>query len=171
MNKTLTYGLIIGVVMGAISFISLKMMGVGGSTMLSLVGFAVFIGLLVFFGTKMRTENGGYASFGKMFGWLMVMTIVASLLQNIVSIGVMSTSGSSAMDEIKTTMHDEMHKADMTDDEKKAAEMVEGMMDKGGNGLVIGAMVVGALGGLLIMAIINLILDAVLKKDPAPAAL
>jgi Protein of unknown function (DUF4199) len=170
MNKTLTYGLIIGVVMGAISFISLKMMGVGGSTMLSLVGFAVFIGLLVFFGTKMRTENGGYATFGKMFGWLMVMTIVASLLQNIVSIGVMSTSGSSAMDEIKTTMHDEMHKADMTDDEKKAAEMVEGMMDKGGNGLMMGAMIVGALVGLLIMTVINLILAAVLKKDPAPMA-
>lgn len=170
MNKTLTYGLIIGVVMGAISFISLKMMGVGGSTMLSLVGFAVFIGLLVFFGTKMRTENGGYATFGKMFGWLMVMTIVASLLQNIVSIGVMSTSGSSAMDEIKTTMHDEMHKADMTDDEKKAAELVEGMMDKGGNGLMMGAMIVGALVGLLIMAVINLILAAVLKKDPAPTA-
>lgn len=67
-------------------------------------------------------------------------------------------------------MHDEMHKADMTDDEKKAAEMVEGMMDKGGNGLMIGAMIVGALGGLLIMAIINLILAAVLKKDPAPMA-
>lgn len=166
MNKTLTYGLIIGVVMVAIAFAQYSTAGAAGGLMWTLLGFAAGIGLLVYFGLKLRAGNGGFASFGKMFGWLMVMTIVSSVLQYIFIIIYMSTAGASAMSEASDAMSDAMNRSEMTVEEQQAADMVAGAMETGGGALIIGGLIVAFFIGLVIMAVINLILAAIIKKDP-----
>lgn len=169
MNKTLTYGLILGVVMIAFTLLQYSVGGLSAGMLWSLLSFAVMIGLLVFFGTKLRAANGGFASFGKMFGWLMIMSVVSSVLVLIFNFVYMSMAG----DDIAAAAKDSLESIDtshMTAEGKEAMKSLSGAAEGAVGALGSAVLITGFLIGLVIMAVINLIIAAIIKKDPAGGA-
>jgi len=173
MNKTLTYGLIIGLVMVVWSIIQYSVAGVAGGMLWSLLGFLVLAALLFFFGSKLRDLNGGVASFGKAFGWLMVMTIISSVVQYIFLIiylgfinpEIMNTA-QAAMSEASSAMADEMS------GDTQTAEALASVGSGAMTGLIITGMVFAFIIGLVVMAVVNLVIAAIIKRDaPASGAL
>ncbi|MFN0031770.1 MAG: DUF4199 domain-containing protein [Flavobacteriales bacterium] len=168
MNKTVTYGLIIGVVAIAVSLIQYQVAGLTGGILWSLIGFVVGIALHVIFANKLKAANGGVAGFGKMFGWLFTMSAIAVVLSGIFTIVYISSVGGDVVD---SAMDQAMEQSmgGMSDAEVEAAETAREALSTAGSGLMIGAMILGLIGALVIYAIIDLILAAILKKEPPVA--
>lgn len=171
MNKTLTYGLIIGVIMVIWSIIQYSVAGMAGGLLWSLLGFLILAGLLFFFGTKLRGANGGVASFGKAFGWLMVMTIISSLVQYIFLIIYLTVinpdlvnTAQSAAAEVSSAMTENLGA-----DQQAAADALASVGEGAMTGILITGFIFAFFIGLIVMAVVNLIIAAIIKKDPGTA--
>lgn len=113
MSSKINYGIILGIISGA-SSITIYLLGAEAMTEMSWVTYPfsiLSIGLLIYFGTQLRKENGGYFTFGQAYGSLMVMSVISALVSGVVSLVLFvlidSEFGANYLDVLREQMYNE----------------------------------------------------------------
>lgn len=164
MSSKITYGVILGCLGGLLSIFYYIL---GPESMLNLswlsyVMWAVMIGLLIFFGTKLRAENGGYFTFGQAYGALMMMIVVSTVVGSIFSFILFNVIDT----EFGVAYFDLM--AQQLYDQGLPEEQVEMTMEitKKMNPFKPLGLAIAALVSVVFYAVINLVLAAIIKRNP-----
>ncbi len=166
MRSKLNYGIILGLVQIAGGLVTYLLGPEIFATnffipILVSLGFGVLgIGLIYYFGIKLRAENGGYFSFGQAFGGLMIMTIISTVLAGIFSVllnvVIDPDYGQAVLDAT----------SEMLANQGLDEAQIEASMASAENPSSPMAVVKSLGGSLVFAAIVNLIIAAIIKKNP-----
>lgn len=139
------------------------------SFMVQILSFIIFIGLLVYAGTSIRKELGGYWTFGDAFKSFLVMALILTAVTTVYNIVLMTVidpelpaKAATAIEESQRSMMAKMGVSEEQIDEAlaKSGNMEERLRITPKN-------VVTSFGvGLAIYGVIALIMAAILKKNP-----
>jgi hypothetical protein len=168
-NKlSIRYGLIIGVisiVLTLIFWVIDPLMQYTNSWVSFLV-FVIMIVLLVVFGIETRKAAGGYWTFGEAFKSLLLMSVIVSILTAVFNYILFAfidpTLSQRASEAVITKLNDQLSSSGISQDKiDEMSKSVEGKLQP-----TITNMGVNLGIGLVIYAVIDLIIAAIIKKNP-----
>jgi len=168
-NKlALRYGLLIGgisIVLSLIFWVVDPLMQYTNSWVSFLV-LVIMIVLLVIFGLEMRKAVGGYWTFGEAFKGLFIMSVYASVLgiifHYILFTFIDPTLGQRATEAVVAKMTESLSNAGLSQDKiDEFTTSMDGKMDATAKNEAINLGI-----GIIIYAIIDLIIAAIIKKNP-----
>lgn len=164
MSSKINYGIILGLISAAsgIVFYSLGPESMIDSSWISYIFMALGIGLTIYFGTKLRDENGGYFTFGQAYGSLMIMSIVAALISGVVSFVLYTIIDPGFGEAYLDLLREQMYNQGMTEEQIEMGMSFTKWMNPFG-AIGIGASILISIIG---SAFINLIFAAIIKKNP-----
>ena len=97
------------------------------------------------------------------------MSVISAVLVLIFNIAFMSVAGDTIASAAKQGL-ESVDTSSMTSEEKEALNTISGVAEGAAGAFGTAVLITGFLFGLVIMAVIDLILAAIIKKDPAPGS-
>ena len=136
------------------------------NTWASMLLFVVPIVLLVVFGLEVRKAAGGYWTFGEAFKSLLLMSVILAILSIVfhylLNAVIDPTLPQRSADAIGAKLTDQLSSAGIS--QQKIDEMVEKIQEKSAVSLKNELVNLGI--GIIVYAVIDLIIAAIIKKNP-----
>lgn len=164
MSSKINYGVILGMISAA-SAIVVYLLGPEAMTEMSWVTYPftiLSIGLLIYFGIRLRNENGGYFTFGQAYGNLMVMSVVSALVSGVVSLVLFVLIDSDFGESYLELLREQMYNQGLDEEGVEMAMSFTEWMNPFSTMGVVLSIVISIIGA----ALLNLIFALIVKKNP-----
>lgn len=128
------------------------------------ISYVIIIAMLCIAAKKWRDQNGGYETFGGVYKYLMLMSLVYSAIMSIWVVVFSTVIAPGLIEDQLLLQQAKMEDQGMPSDQIAMAMKFARMFTQPAM-LVVFTLV----GGMIFYAILNLIIAAIMKKDPPPA--
>ncbi len=162
-NNTITYGLLLGLV-GGVSTVAMYLMGPEASITYSWINNLVLfasLGVLVYFGIRLRQENGGYFTYGQAYGRLMMLSVVSAVVGIFFMLIIYTIIDPDYGKYYIDLMKDQFYEQGL---DEEGVEMAMGFTQYFLPFNTVGVFVSSTL-GLLFYAVLNLLLALIVRKE------